>query len=278
MNHGREALSWPADVWSSLDQAVHGEIDRTGIAGKILPVRGPMPDATTVQADVIDAETMTVPSDEVLPLVELSVEFALTEVQVDAEPSLGTALTLATRASNLIAQAEDLLVFQGADAADHAIFERVKLRGGVGEGLVAEATSVINVQLDNGRAGERMINAVARAYGELQSKGQSGPYGLVLQSQQYADTFEPLPNTLVMPADRLRPLLERGFYGTAALAERSGLLLSLGGDAIDLVIGVEPAVAFLQVDSDALSRFRVFERFALRLKDERSLVRLEFAD
>jgi hypothetical protein len=123
-----------------------------------------------------------------------SVEFALTEVQVDAEPSLGTALTLATRASNLIAQAEDLLVFQG----------------------------------------------------------------------------------VVMPADRLRPLVERGLYGTAALAELSGLVLSLGGEAIDLVVGVEPAVAFLQVDSDALFRFRVFERFALRLKDDRSLVRLVF--
>ena len=276
MNTGREALSWAPEIWSRLDQAVHAEIDRTGIAGKVLPVRGPIPDVTTVPADVIDAETMTVPDDVVLPLIEISVEFGLTEAQVDTETSLGTALTLATRAANLLARAEDLLVFQGADGARHVIFERVKLRGDVGIGLFAAAVSAIDVEVDDGSAGERTVEAVARAYGELQSKGQSGPYGLALRSEQYADIFKPLANTFVMPADRLRPLVERGFHGTAALPERSGLVLSLGGETVDLVVGVEPTVAFLQVGSDGLFRFRLFERFALRLKDAEALVQLTF--
>ena len=276
MSNGREALAWPAELWSRLDQAVHAEVDRTGIAGKMLPVQGPMPDATTVPADVIDESSMTVPDDSVLPIVELSVEFVLSEAQVDGEANLGAAATLATRAANLLAQAEDLLVFQGDSAGAHAIFEHVSQRGSSGAGLLAAAPSAIDVKSPNGHAGERTVDAVARAYGELASKGQSGPYALILNPQQYAEIFEPLANTLVMPVDRLRPLVTQGLFGTAALPEHSGLVLSLGGGTMDIVVGVEPAVAFLQVDGGGLYHFRVFERLAMRLKDSAALVRLDF--
>jgi uncharacterized linocin/CFP29 family protein len=277
-NNGRDALAWPPELWSGIDQAVHAEVDRTGIAGKVLPLRGPMPDATTVPADVIDEETMTVPDDAVLPVVELSVEFALTEAQVDAEASLRTGVTLATRAANLLAQAEDLLVFQGDGADDQAVFKRVKQRGSAGKGLLGAAASSVEVPAPNGHSGERTVDAVALAYGELQAKSQSGPYALILSPQQYAETFEPLPNTLVMPADRLRPLVTQGFFGTGALPKNSGLVVSVGGGTVDLVVGVEPAAAFLQVDGGGLYHFRVFERLALRLKDPEALVRLNFQD
>src|SRR5262249_31151867 len=154
--------------------------DRTGIAGKVLPLRGPMPDATTVPADVIDEQTMTVPDDAVLPVVELSVEFALTEAQVEAEASLRTAVTPATRAANLLAQAEDVLVFQGDAAAKHPVFQRVKQRGSAGTGLLGSATAKVDIPATSGHAGERTVDAVARAYGELQKKSQSGPYALIL--------------------------------------------------------------------------------------------------
>jgi uncharacterized linocin/CFP29 family protein len=276
MSNGRDALAWPDELWFRLDQAVHTEVDRTGIVGKILPVQGPMPDATTVPADVIDERTMTVPDDAVLPIVELSVEFALSEAQVDGEATLGAAVTLATRAANLLAQAEDLIVLQGESAAAHPIFEHVKQRGSSGQGLLAAASVGIDVPSPNGHGGERTVEAVARAYAELASKGRWGPYALVLQTQQYADIFEPLANTLVMPVDRLRPLVARGLFGTAALPENSGLVLSVGGSTMDLVVGVEPAVAFLQVDKGGMYHFRVFERLVLRLKDAEALVRLDF--
>jgi len=276
MNAGREALPWPEELWSRLDQAVHAEVDRTGIAGKMLPVQGPMPAATTVPANVIDERTMTVPDDAVVPIVELSVEFTLSEAQVDGEVTLGAAVTLATRAANLLAQAEDLLVLQGDSGAAHPIFGHVKQRGSSGPGLLAAASSAIDVQSRNGHAGERTVDAVARAYGELASRGQSGPYALILSTEQYADVFEPLANTLVLPVDRLRPLVTQGLFGTAALPENSGLVLSLGGGSMDLVVGVEPTVAFLQVDGGGMYHFRVFERLALRLKDPEALVRLDF--
>ena len=157
MNFGRDALAWSSDLWLRLDQAVHAEVDRAGVAGKVLPLYSSMPDATTVPADVIDTDTMTVRDDAVLPLVELSVEFTLTAQQVEREAELATALTLASRAANLIAQAEDLLVFQGESAQDAGVFNTVRHRGGSAEGLVAAAPSAVQVAAKNGGVGERIV-------------------------------------------------------------------------------------------------------------------------
>jgi uncharacterized linocin/CFP29 family protein len=277
MNLGREALAWSPELWARLDQAVHTEVDRAGVAGKVLPLYSSMPDATTVPADVIDPRTMSVRDDAVLPLVELSVEFSLTPQQVEREAELGTAVTLASRASNLIAQAEDLLVLQGELAQDAAVFNTVRRRGSFAEGLVSAAPSAVQVAAKNGEVGERIVQALTRACADLQGRGQYGPYALVLRTDQYADASAPLENTLVVPADRLRPLVAQGFFATGAMPEATGLVVSVGGAPIDLAVGVEPTVAFLQIDGTGHYAFRAFERFALRLKDERSLVRLEFA-
>jgi uncharacterized linocin/CFP29 family protein len=281
MNLGRDSVDWSQDIWSRLDQAVHSEIDRTGIASKLLPLSGPMPDATTVPADVIDPAAMTVSEDAVLPVVELSVEFRLTAQQVDAEATLATAQTLVTRAANLIAQAEDLLIFQGEQGSRSPIFRIVKARGSAGTGLLDASAETVDVEHSgngNGSYGEQTVRAVARGYSILQSNGQYGPYALVLRTEEYADTFEPLPNTLIMPADRIRPLMTQGFYGTGTLPEVTGLLLSVGGASMDVLVGVDPITAFSQIDNDGTYRFRVFERFALRVKDPDAIVRLRFTN
>ena len=55
-----------------------------------------------------------------------------------------------------------------------------------------------------------------------------------------------------------------------------GLLVALDGNTMDLVMGMDPTTAFMQIDGEGLYRFRVFERFTLRLKDSQAVVRLEF--
>jgi hypothetical protein len=45
---------------------------------------------------------------------------------------------------------------------------------------------------------------------------------------------------------------------------------------MDLVVGQEPVTAFSQVDSSGNHLFRLFARFALRLKDPSAVIRLEF--
>ena len=272
MSNGREALPWPPELWSNIDQAVFEEVDRVGIGLKILPSRGPFADATTVAADVVDLETMSVADGAVVPVVELSVGFWLTEAQVEAEADLGTAITLASRAASLIAQAEDLLIFRGDEAADHGALRRVRQRGAAGAGLLASAGTTINIE---GQGGEPIADAVARAYAHLQASSQAGPYALVLHGALFAETLESIRAVPGTPSDRIRSLMPQGFFGTAAIPEHCGLVLSTGGGTMDLVVGVEPVVSFLQVDGDGLYRFRLAERFAVRLKDPAALVRLD---
>ena len=81
-----------------------------------------------------------------------------------------------------------------------------------------------------------------------------------------------------MPADRIKPLVTEGFFGTGTLPALRGFMVSLGGNTMDLVMARDATTAFLQEDPDGRYRFRVFERFTVREKDATSVVRLEFGE
>jgi uncharacterized linocin/CFP29 family protein len=280
MDLGRDRLSWSADIWNLIDTAVHDEVLRTSIATKFLPVSepAPPPETMTVPADVIDLSTMTVDEVAVTAIVELGLEFRLTRQQVANESQLATAVTLGTRSANLLAQAEDMTLFLGDRAFGDPFFKRIQRAGGsAGTGLLNATEQFVPVKpVSKGVYGEQTFHAVAEAYSMLQNRGHYGPYALALHSTIYADAFAPLPTTLIMPADRIKPLVSLGFYGTGTLPPSTGLMVSVGGNSMDLVATVDPITEFIQQDSDGTYRFKVFERFALRLKDKTATVRLQF--
>jgi hypothetical protein len=148
---------------------------------------------------------------------------------------------------------------------------------------------------------EKTVAAVANAFSVLQGKGQYGPYALVLQTTPFADAHSPLPTTLITPAEPIRQLMNAGFYGTGTLPPYvpigagtnglnltlfptslyTGLVVSLGGNTMDLVRGrmnsdEDVIVRFEQKDANGFYRFRVIERFALRLKDITAVFQLQF--
>jgi uncharacterized linocin/CFP29 family protein len=244
------------------------------------------------------------------------VEFELTPQQVEHETGnimeLGhsTAVTLATRAANLLAQAEDLVIFQGENAIlGNPLFSSkiVQNRGVPADTGLLDLTQISSTPpavpsvvsaLDKGHVfavkpkdppvdgviyGENTFNSLSKGYSKLQQDGQYGPYALVLQTIPFADTYAPLQKTLILTADRITPLMTAGFYGSGTLPSQEnkppryfGLLVSLGGNTMDLVVGLDATTAFMQQDTDGNYRFRVLERFALRLKDVTAVIRLEF--
>jgi len=278
---GREQLEWNQDVWNALDNAVHDEFHRSAVGLKFIPFHGQVDNAMTVPSDIVDLDTMTVDESAVISLVELGIEFGLTRQQVAAEAQNLTGIALATRAANLLAQAEDLVLFSGKAAFDHALFERVQLRSGdPGDGLLGAAEQAVNVMPvshDPTRYSEHTFDAVVEGYSLLQRQGHNGPYALALRSEMYADTYASAPASLVMPADRITPLVSLGMFGTGMLPRSTGVLVSVGGNTMDLIVGIEPTTEFLQVSTEGVYRFRVFERFALRVKDPSAIVRLDFA-
>jgi uncharacterized linocin/CFP29 family protein len=301
----RERAAWPHEVWGRIDDAVHAECQRIGIAAKFLPMYGPIEVTKTyVLADIVrpppDQPVLNVDETRTTPIVEIQVFFELTRQQVEEEADRGTAVTLATRAANLLTQGKDQLIFQGRNVLDNnPLFTpgRVEFKSGqqgVGEGLVnlpnsrpdrlvvqvesLEARSTTDTQT---RWGENTFAGVARAYSILQSgfdltQAHYGPYCCVLQHVQFADTYAPLATTLIMPADRIKPLVNDCFYGTGTLPAFRGFLISTGGNTVDLVVVCAPTVAWVQEDSFGNVRFRVYEKFVVREKVNDCVVRLEF--
>jgi uncharacterized linocin/CFP29 family protein len=329
MNFGREKVTWGQDqeekramLWGLIDKAVEHECARTKVAARFLPLVGPLGEkVATVEADRIvleeendgrleDVETLTVNETETTAIGEIFVQFALTNEQVAKEENLHTAVTLATRATNYLSQAEDSLIFRGQRGVAAApLFKRIKFGRGsrFGEGLLNSVSDggdeghVLKVspfaqdaqKPNKYRYGERTFAKVAEGISRLEDKGHYGPFALALHTDIFADAHAPLATTLIMPADRIRPLMDKEkdregrvvgdmFYGTGTLPPFRGLLMSLGGNTVDRVVGLDPTTAFLQetaTDGELAAGmwlFRVLERFALRLKDPTSLVRLEF--
>lgn len=310
---GRERVPWVPEIWDRIDRAVHDEMCRVGIGRRFLPLV-PAADSLTVPADRVTqvrssasalsavlSTVLTVDEAAVTAVIEIFTEFALTKQQVAAEETLQTAVTLAIRAANLLVQGEDLLLLQGDTVRrEDSLFTdgRIQSRAGPGPGGLANiaqddptinpALLAIEVPFARGETyGENTFAAVAQAYSELQARGHYGPYALVLPTKAYADAFAPLENTLILTADRLLPIVEGRFYGTGTLPEGVlvgdrpalkdiGVLLSIGGNTLDLAFGRAATTEFLQEDGQGFSRFRVYERFALRDKDTTGRVALLF--
>lgn len=313
MNLGREGVEWGREIWNRIDQAVHDEAQRTKVAAKFLPLYPVAPNIATVTADAVDAQTsplLTVNEAAMTPLLEIWVDFALTKQQYEVEEHLMTAVTSAINAANKLSRAEDLLIFQGREGFRDGLFQSqtVNLRGArrnqAGQlelpfdivGLLP-ADDDQKIQVDpvevsddptQNRYGENTFGAVAKGYSLLQ-KTHYGRQALVLPTSIYADTYAPLPTTLALTADRLKGLIGEHFYGAVTLPDQfvtdsheivfpvpTGVQVALDGNTMDRVVGVDATTAFMQVDGEGLYRFRVFERFALRLKDRKAVVELDF--
>jgi uncharacterized linocin/CFP29 family protein len=272
MNLGREKLlEWTPAIWARIDEAAVCEIDRSSVAAQFLPkVPSLTPSVRTVPASRIDQNSrsneLSIDQTNVLPLLEESRLFFLSKEQYYEEETIGTAATLASRAANRLARDMDAAIFQGKKnpslisvaAKQHMVPVRR---------LDPPVPGVVY--------GENVFGAVADAYGFLQGLNLYGPYALVLPPDKYADAHAPLPTTLIMPADRIRPLMTAGFYASGTLPDDQGVMVSLGG-TVDLAIAVHGATAFTLVESDETRRFRIYERFTVRIKVPESLVLLAF--
>ena len=277
-NLGRDEV-WSEPVWKEIDDAVLAEVGQIRVAQKVFP-SSQSANGQYVPADDFDPKTMTIAEGQTKPFIEISVEFRLTQGQVNNEATLRTCKTLARLASKSAALVEDTLFFQGKDANLEASVKVVN-KDSAGPGLL-KLKGIQSVDVDpldpknRGAYGENTFKAVTKGISELTKRAQPGPYALILESAMYADTYAPMPTTLTTTADRLTPLLSGGFYATGTLPDSTGLLVSLGGEPTSLYVGQDAITAYTQEDGDGNSRFRVFERVQLVARDHRAFVKLVF--
>jgi uncharacterized linocin/CFP29 family protein len=296
-------LNWTEAQWNRVNSAVTEEFTKASVAGAFLPCYGPLEGgAETVKEEIIDVNSATgvirVSDSRNLPLWNLTVKVELSHQQV-VDESLSSASLAFRRAANKLAKAEDYIILSGysrsgplvspgaprpfllnlpnvapsdlnslvLSGSDHAI------------GLAEEGTVYNGVGAPGDRRGFRivapiaaprgpnLVTTIAQAIALLEASSHPGPFTCVLGNQTFVDAHTPMTGSLVLPADRILPMLGGPLLRSSSIESDVGIVVSLAGDAIDIVVATPPTAQFLQISGDAKYLFRVYERFVLRIKD-----------
>jgi uncharacterized linocin/CFP29 family protein len=290
-------VNWDPAIWQEINDAVKMEMGKVRIAQIVFPSMTFVIDPTEVPNDVInfqDPDGLSIREGITKPFVEIYQEFPLTTTQVGKEAQIKVCKTLARMAAKAIALAEDTIIFQGntgrlpgnvrADQRDTTLTGLLgeaspEDASDVDENKVAVPITVERLQDSETRAvfGENVFSAVAEGRAILTSKAQAQNYALILPTKVYADTYVPPSKaSLVTTAERIKPLVEGGFYGTGTLPEDKGLLVALGGDPTCLYVGREATTEFVRKEGSKYF-FRVVERIQFVARDPRAFVLLNFA-
>lgn len=234
------------------------------------------------------------------PLTRISVNVYLTTGQIH-QPDLSSALIMFRRAANLIARVEDRLVFNGQP--DNPSPDNLKVKpsiyrvsGGAAflgliqeaEGIEAETESIegetegkkdekkkpneITLGGEPEKQGQELVTAVADGISRLESYGHLSPFALILGRKLFVTAHTPDKNSLVLPADRIKPLLDGPLLRSSTIPEHQGVLVSLASDLVDLVIAKDMSAKYLQATLEPRYVFRVSERITLRVKQPRAII------
>jgi len=255
---------------------------------------------------LLDIRTMvSVQDNTTLRLFNLTVDVDLSSEQV-ADEGLASALLAFRRAANTVAQAEDDIVFNGVgrprtvvDAFLPPRQPQFDLRGIVRPGSPDDARGLVFVDQPNrivGRGtgpahqiaesaiefaeaiayaptagaqptpGDFLIGQIARAIVDLETAGHPGPFACVVGADVFVAMHTPAAG-LVLPVDRFTPMLNGPLLRSGRMGANRGILVTLAANAIDIVVATPPKAQFLLVDNNARYRFRVYEKFILRIKD-----------
>jgi uncharacterized linocin/CFP29 family protein len=291
-NGGNAGVTWSADVWQAITDAVTEEVTKTRTGQKVFSTTLLDGDPTELKDEAIDFRILSIREGRTKQFVEIFQEFPLTGTQVAKEATDKTCQTLSRMAAKALALAEDTVIFQGRDgdlggvdedqveAAEHGLLGEASPRNADDADPRRVSVPIDVAPLAPPRPGviygENVFSAVAAGIAKLVSKGQAPNYALFLPTGVYADTFAPAGvGSLITTADRIRPLVEGGFYGTGTLPPDRGLLVALGGDPTCLYMGREANTEFVRKQGRQYF-FRVSERFNFVERDPRSLVALKF--
>ena len=122
--------------------------------------------------------------------------------------------------------------------------------------------------------GANVYAAVVQAINDLEAAAYFRPYACILSNSLFSAVYTPIPGSMVLPADGLAPVLNGPLLRSSTLDDGTGLVLSLQGNAVEIVVGSDINVRYLQANKDGEHLFRVSQRLVLRIKDPTSIALL----
>ncbi len=269
-------LNWSDAQWQKVNDAVTEAFGKASVASAFLPCYGPLSGAAENvrnerlrEGDSTRPLTITLDADHDaanLKLVNLTVKVELSSEQV-ADETLSNALLVFRRAANILGQEGDRIVFEGFDRGDPNspyVANSIRPQKGLADLPARYDFARLDRTID---AGQAVVKAVVRAIRRLEENSNPGPFACVLGNNLFDDVHTPT-SSMVLPADRVSPLLKGGpLLRSGKMDEDCGIVVSLPGNAVDIVVGTPPTVQFLQRNEQAKFLFRVYERFVLRIRD-----------
>jgi uncharacterized linocin/CFP29 family protein len=295
MTSNSPQVPWTDEQWALVTQTVQKEASRARVAASFLPLYGPLPpDTDFVRKEALNynpiaptEQRMVVDDKSTVPLATLDVKVWLRGAQM-ADPNLTSALQMFRRAANVLARLEDAVVFQGQAGVDKgppadpntgvSATDGLPNIWEISGGLECRGLLQAAVQTNPLEGDPDLVIQVTEAIGSLERKGHLGPFAVVLGEALFADAQKPSPS-LVLPSDRIIPFLGGGpLLRSSTLPKNLGVVVTLGGSPIDLVVATDLSVSFLQVTTDPYFVFRVYEKIVLRIKEEGAIELLQSAE
>jgi uncharacterized linocin/CFP29 family protein len=260
---------WTA-IWNDIKNKVREEAGRLRKVRSLLPLFG---DQTTDPDALFDYRTNPIdrarpmisidPSRQRLVSAELRAEFRLAPEQYS---DVGVAMALVSRAASRIGAAEDALLLHGEDAGPALAVLNVAHRN-----LDKQESRLFPAGLKpvNGPILDLIVNAI----GALQMNGHYGGYGVIVAPNLYQQAFKAENARSDAPIHQIRPLLvEDGFRYSNAAPPGTGVVVSLGGDVINVAAPRDASCGFIREDNGAI--LCVAERIRLLVNDPTAIAPL----
>lgn len=275
-------LPWGEAEWSRIRQIVHDEALRTRIAASFLPLYGPLPGASeSVPVNTLQIFTEAAGSPSILTVDDYTTQrLASVSVNVQlknhmlSDPELSAATILFRRAAGIVARVEDSVIFNGKHG-------KLPLPGMEKEGDVFHVGGASEYQglldhstplpVEGDDLGPAIFAAVVDAVTHIEDQGYHKPFAVVLASDLFNAIHKPMPNSMVLPRDGIPPIIEGPLLKSSTLPEGHGVVISLQGEPVEIVVPSDISVRYLQSTLDGAHVFRVSQRFLLRVKDPRAL-------
>ena len=273
-------LKWTEAQNNTVRDLIAEEIEKARLTHKFIPEMKLDEEARSVSADEFDSKTNKVDDVKTIALVEVAAAVNLTKLQAE-DDDLSQCPSMIRRAANRLARAHDAIVFAGQPGADKLPPKAPPVVTAIGgrqnDGVSATPNGEDVGPPTKGESyGELLVGAVAAALVRLETAGYIGSYVLVLGRTSSPTRTPPHGVLSSCPTDRLGPLLGGGpIHRSSVLDNDLGLLISLGGEPMDRAVAVAPRFEFLRIGTNDMRECRVFERFALRLKEKDSVIKLE---
>ncbi|TJX68096.1 bacteriocin [Soehngenia saccharolytica] len=247
-------------VWEEIDERAKEVLESYLTARKVVRVNGPKGlDFNAVSEgrlkEIKEADAILYSNYDVKPLTEVRVEFELDRKELD----------------NIVRGAKDPDLTPLEDAMKKlALFEEKAIYYGLQDIGIEGLNKAGKKAIPFGKDRESILDAVGKGILQLREAYATKPYALIVGEEQYKDII--LSDKGYPLEKKIAKLIDGQIYVSKAV--KGAFLIPFDSDDLELTIGQDFAIGFLDADEDKV-RFFATESFTFRVLDPNIVVKFE---